>query len=563
MSSSLESGRKPNSVWGELGTNPFLRFRPEQLEKHPPCQASCPSGVDIRGWIAIIAQHEKMGLTREEACGRAWEAIAAVDPFPATLGRICPHPCEANCNRSDKDGAVAINAMERFVGDWALERGLPLPVLEGGRQPESIGVVGAGPAGLSFAFQMARRGYAVTVFERASSPGGMLRHGIPAYRLPEEVLVAEIQRILDLGVELELDMDVGRDIFLPALWDRFGALFLGIGAQRPQRLNIPGEDGPGVLSGTTYLGLRKSGQPIDLGWRVTVIGGGNTAIYAARSARRDGAEVVLLYRRTRAEMPAAEGEIEDALIEGVRIECLRSPLAINRDGDAVVSLRVQEMHLGEPDASGRPRPVPVDGSRYDLETGAVIIAISQVSEWDALGHVPSNTAGRALDRDGKMDQRMWTGGDALGLGIASRAIGQGRIAAEAVHAELRGLPPPEPLPSNRVEPGQVKTDYYQDRTPVAKPRRPADEWLAHPDLEIDRTIGRDSFFAEAERCLSCGLCFGCQHCWMYCNPAGYVHLEVVAPGAYFALNLEKCEGCGKCIEVCPCGFLSAALDAVT
>jgi NADPH-dependent glutamate synthase beta subunit-like oxidoreductase len=324
------SSKRPGDDAGMSAPPGEDRFRlslrvPAQLEKAPPCQAGCPNGNDVRGWIGLIAQHEKTGMTRERAYTAAWRQLAENNPFPATLGRVCPHPCEAHCSRAEREGAVAINALERFLGDWAIAHGLELPRTDAETLPESIGVVGAGPAGLSFAYQMARRGYHVTVYERSSKAGGMLMHGIPEYRLPEEVVAAEVQRILDLGVELRLDTGVGRDVSLAELRARHPVLFLGIGAQSALGLGIPGETGPDVWRGTEFLDLLNAGKRVEVGRRVVVVGGGNSAVDAARSARRLGAKVTLLYRRTRHEMPAGDEEVDEAIEEGVHLVLLAAP----------------------------------------------------------------------------------------------------------------------------------------------------------------------------------------------------------------------------------------------
>jgi NADPH-dependent glutamate synthase beta subunit-like oxidoreductase len=266
-----------------------------------------------------------LGLSLEQACDRAWEELVQLNPFPATQGRICPHPCERSCSRTAKDGAVCINATERFLGDWGTARHLPLPKIVGKDCTESVGVIGSGPAGLSFAYQMARRGYPVTIYEKTELPGGMLRHAIPDYRLPRAVLDAEIQRILDLQISLVRGIEAGNDISFAELRARHRLLFLGMGAQAARKLGVAGEAGPGVLSGIEYLTHRKQGIGDGLGKRVVVIGGGNTAMDAARSARRDGAEVTLLYRRRLKEMPAVVNEVQDALAEGVRFEFLSAP----------------------------------------------------------------------------------------------------------------------------------------------------------------------------------------------------------------------------------------------
>lgn len=538
-----------------------FRIHARQAEKLPPCQSQCPNSGDIRGWLGIIAQHEKNGLTLDEAYDEAWDKIADLNPLPATIGRICPHPCEDRCTRADKDGAVSINAMERFLGDWGISRSLPLPRLDSARYPESVGVIGSGPASLSFAYQMARRGYSVTMYEKYDAPGGMLRQAIPDYRLPREILDAEVQRILDLDISLLRNVDFGSDIDLEALRDRHALIFLGLGAQAARNLGIPGEQGPGVISGIDYLQQRKQQTESLQGKRVLVVGGGNTAIDAARSARRDGADVTVLYRRSAAEMPAVATEIEDARTEGVGFRLLVSPTRIIRDGQAIRSAQIQSMRLEEPDAQGRRRPVPIPGEFDELAADVVIVAVSQSPDWHGLDVTPGAHEWLRTRDDGKLDERMWAGGDDRGPGIASKAIAQGRLAAESVHAELRGEPrtgaarPPSPVPS-----GAVKTDFFPEQRRSQSPRRPREEWLSNPDAEIDQTISYEQACAEAARCMSCGLCFDCQQCFMYCNAAGFTRIEETSPGNYFALALDACEGCGKCIDICPCGYLEARGD---
>jgi NADPH-dependent glutamate synthase beta subunit-like oxidoreductase len=533
-----------------------LLREPEQLPALSPCNITCGAGVDVRRWIALIAQRGKLGLSLEEACERAWRIIVEANPFPAITGRICPHPCEEGCERNAKDGGIAVNAMERYLGDWALERGLRLSRLPGESWPESVAAVGAGPAGLSFAYQMARRGYRVTVHESGSQPGGMLLRGIPGYRLPERVLMAEIDRIVDLGVELCLGSRAGLDVSLARLRETHDAVFLGIGAQVGRLLDIAGEDGPGCLTGTEYLRRYNDGQPPELGGRVAVVGGGNTAIDTARATRRAGSCVTLLYRRTREEMPAIAGEVDDALAEGVELVELVAPVAILRDAGDVRGIRLRRMRLGTPDASGRRRPEPIPGSEHELCIDSVIAAVSQEPDWEGLDELRPDGGWMPADGRGAVADGVWAGGDVRGLGIAGFAIAQGRLAAESVHSRLRGVSVPAQPESGSAEAARVNISLYESRPRAEVPHLPPAERLARPEAEVVGSLDEESFLHEASRCLSCGSCFDCQHCWMYCNTRAFTRLEDVAPGAYFALDLGRCEGCGKCVEVCPCGFLS-------
>lgn len=537
------------------GGQPFWT-QARQLEKTPPCQAQCPNSGDIRGWLGIIAQREKSGLGFEEACDRAWEKLVQLNPFPATIGRICPHPCESRCSREAKDGAVSINAMERFLGDWGISRKLPLPRLAETAREETVGVIGSGPASLSFAYQMARRGYAVTVYERRDEPGGMLRHAIPDYRLPRDVLDAEIARIFGMNVSLVTGVEIGRDMMLEELRERHTLLFLGMGAQGGRRLGVEGETGRGVMAGIDYLARRKLGVRQDLGKYVAVVGGGNTAMDAARSARRDGAQVTVLYRRGREEMPAAPGEIEDAEAEGVQFEFLAAPMRILRDGGNVAAVDVQRMRLGAPGPDGRRRPEPVPGDTYRIEANTVLVAVSQAPDWQGITGEDGGRKWLHTESDGRLAEDLWAGGDDRGPGIASRAIAQGRLAAEAAHAQLLGEPVPQPWTSRpAVDPATVKADYYASLARSPSVRRPRDEWLTSPEAEIDQTLTSEQACHEAARCMSCGLCFDCRQCFMYCNASGFTRIEQAAPGRYYTLALEACEGCGKCIELCPCGYM--------
>ena len=533
-----------------------FRIRAQQVEKRPPCQAQCPNTGDVRGWIGVIAQHEKNGMTLNEAYDEAWGMIAERNPMPASLARICPHPCEDGCTRKDKDGPVSINALERFLGDWGVSRALPLPQIERETWLESIGVVGSGPAGLSFAYQMARRGYPVTIYEQDETPGGMLRHAIPDYRLPREILVTEIQRLLGMGIALQCNVNVGVDISVEELRERHALLFLGLGAQAGRKLGIPGERGPGVVSGIEFLRQRKNAHTILDGKRVLVIGGGNTAMDAARSALRDGASVTLVYRRSENEMPASAEEVRDARAEGVEFRFLSAPTRIIRDGDKPQKVEVQGMRLGKPDKKRRWKPIPVEGDIDTLPADLVIAAIAQVPDWQGLDAIAAARDWFDTRADGKLTDDVWAGGDDRSPGIAGAAIAQGRLAAEAAHAELRGMPPPEPDIRNQVAPGSVRTDYYDDNERLEPPHLGA-KWRFYPDKEVVATITSAEALAEATRCMSCGLCFDCEQCFMYCNGAGFTHVTKSRPGNYFVLALDACEGCGKCIEVCPCGYLEA------
>ena len=536
-------------------------YRPTPLEKQAPCQAGCANCGDIRAWIGTVAQRKKAGISREVAYARAWCRIDEINPFPATLGRICPHPCESRCNRGELDEPLAISQLERFLGDHAITAGLPLPRIEQRGGLPSIGVIGAGPSGLSFAYQMARRGYPVAVYDARKKAGGMLRYGVPDYRLPQSILDAEVGKIVDLGVELHLDMRVGRDVELAELRGRHDHLYLAIGAQAGQNLEIPGANGPSVWNAIDYLERMNRGQALDLGSRVVVIGGGNSAMDAARCARRQGSEVTVLYRRRLHEMPAIKWEVEEAVEEGVQLMLLVAPVKFEREADGrLVGLEIRHMQPGSPDSTGRSKPEPVIGSEFCLPVDAVIAAIAQRPVLDGLDGLDGlQSAGGWLVRDdhGTAGIGMLAGGDVCGPGIAGDAIIQGRHTAEHLHARLNGQaeradPSPAATP---ITAQSVRLATRKSGQAVHAHKLSGQERVARGMADTSATISEEEFLHEVERCFSCGACLGCGQCNMYCTSDCFIAVDDPRPGHYFTLNLDECRECGKCIEVCPSGYL--------
>nr|CAJ31128.1 Iron-sulfur-binding protein, glutamate synthase subunit (DsrL/GltD) [uncultured sulfate-reducing bacterium] len=554
---------------GGGGGNQLSALRPRYVEMMPPCVGHCPSGNKIRGWLTVIALREKLGLTLDQACEKAWRIEMETTPFPAVMGRVCPHPCETECNREAKDGAVGINSVERFIGDYGLEHGLKAERIEGeGDKDEKIAVIGAGPSGMSCAYQLARRGYPVTVYESLPKVGGMLRYGIPVYRLPRDIIDGEVQTILDLGVELHLDTKIGKDVTFAELRENFKAIYVAIGAHQGKKLGIGGEDGPGIWTGTEFLNHANSGKKVEIGGNVVVIGGGDTAIDAARVSKRVtidsatvskrmGADVTILYRRTRKEMPAIEREIDEALEEGVNIEYLAAPIEILRNDDGTVrAMIVQRMELGEPDASGRRRPVPIEGDTYELPVETVITAVSQKPDLGALGSEELGDGWLNADDQGRTETKgIWTGGDNINLGIATTSIGQGRKAAENIHAWLQGLEVKEPPTPEMIMSDKLKIDWYETKPRGVRRLAEPEERLAKPFDEVDLGLTAEAALEETTRCMSCGRCFGCENCWMYCQNTCFVKEQKPKPGAFYSIILEKCDGCKKCWEECPCGFI--------
>ena len=597
-------------------TGSWRYIRPVYVDKTPPCNHDCPAGADVVGYLALI----KEGKYRE-----AWELIKQENPLPGVCGRVCPHPCESECNREELGGAIAIHVQERFLADWAASQ---RPTVQASRRHDAeVAVIGSGPAGLSCAYHLARLGYPVTVFEALPVAGGMLRTGIPEYRLPREVLDREIADIKALGVEIRTGMCLGDNLQISELGD-YGAVFVAVGLQASRRLNIPGEDARGVIPGLEFLKeVNLSGAPIPgrdgshaadwracepallqnrdplnldgvalVGSRVAVIGGGNTAIDAARSALRLGSEVTILYRRTWAEMPAIAEEIQEALEEGVSIRYLTTPIELLTENGRVIGLKCVRMELGAPDESGRRRPIPIEGSEFTIEAGTVIPAIAQEVDTAFLQAVSRNLEagdwnleaerGRiAIDETGlTTEEGVFAGGDvAIPFGTVAHAIGSGKRAALAIDQYLRGeklsgFPPLDAVvhavPKD-IDPAIVRFEdlnlaYFEELGRPAQPQKPVEGRIRGFE-EVNLGFGEEEAQAEAARCFSCGTCNLCDTCFVFCSdiaiarlspapyPAPLARLNGAAPSpvseatlkAGYEINYDYCKGCGVCAEECP------------
>ncbi len=476
-----------------------------------PCQATCPAQIDIPAYIKAI------GERRYED---ALTIIKEHNPLPLVCGRVCPHPCEDTCRRRHTGDPVNINHLKRFVADYEMNSGKRIEPFCLPKNDRKVAIVGGGPAGLTAAYYLARLGYAPTIFEAQPYLGGMLRFGIPEYRLPKKILDWEIQGILDLGVEVRLNREMGKDFTLEHLrQEGFEAVFLGVGAWGSRRLGVDGEDLQGTLPGTTMLIDRGLLKDTPVGDKVVVIGGGNTAIDCARTSWRLGAaEVTVLYRRSRAEMPANDIEVEEAEHEGIKFHFLAAPTRLIGENGKLTGIEFIRMELGEPDASGRRRPVPVEGSEEILPVDNVIAAIGQFPELDFLktdeeGKRIELTRWNTIDaKTGSMQTSVmgvFSGGDVVsGAATVVQAIGAGRKAARGIHLFLN-QEDPEP-PDNWVN-DRLALPMLGD-TPDAAPAGPR---ARMPELEVPRRAGsfvevelglkEEQALAEAQRCLQCGL----------------------------------------------------------
>jgi len=509
--------------------------RPVYVDRIPPCNDICPAGENVQQWL----YHAEAGNYEE-----AWRTIVAANPLPAVMGRVCYHPCETACNRAQVDEAVGINAVERFLGDeaiakgWKLEAGAP----DSGKR---VLVVGAGPAGLSAGYHLRRLGHAVTIYESAHVAGGMMRFGIPRYRLPRPVLDAEIDRIVELGVTIEFDRTVS-DVVWTMKHDGFDAAFLAVGAEIGKRTYIPAGDSAKVFDAVSLLRSMEGEGPPQLGRRVAVYGGGDTAMDAARTARRLGAtEAVVVYRRTRDRMPAHDVEVEEATEEGVQMKWLSTVKSV--EGTTLV---LEKMAL---DDAGFPQPT---GEFETLDADSLVLALGQESDLSLV-----QAAGDIVVEDGVVQvgpdmmtahPGVFAGGDMVPAErTVTVAIGHGKQAARNVDAWLRGTVY-RPAPRHALATaGALNTWYYSDAPKTVRPQLD----LARRTSSFDEVVtGLDAGNAlfEARRCMSCGNCFECDNCYGVCPDNAVVKL---GPGLRYAFDYDYCKGCGICVAECPCGAI--------
>jgi NADPH-dependent glutamate synthase beta subunit-like oxidoreductase len=539
---------KPFAITLDVGsslankTGSWRTERAVHVARLAPCTHACPAGEDVQAWLYAADEGG-------EGYERAWRALVEENPFPAIMGRVCYHPCETACNRAQLDEAVGINSVERFLGDLAIERGWAFdrPTVRTGKR---VLVVGAGPSGLSAAYHLTRLGHEVTIHEAGPMTGGMMRFGIPKYRLAREVLDAEVQRILDLGVTLELNRKV-TDVLATMRDGAFDAVFLAVGAHIGKRAYIPAGDSARILDAVGLLhGLEEGERPL-LGRRVAVYGGGNTAMDAARTARRLGAtDAIVVYRRTRAQMPAHDEEVREAEEEGVLMKWL-STIAHADEGRLVL----ERMEL---DAAGFPQPT---GEFEELEADSLVLALGQEADLALLEGVPGVEVHDGVVQVGP---DMMTGHPGIFAGgdmvpderTVTVGIGHGKNAARHIDAWLRGAGPVATPQRELAGYDKLNTWYYADAPRAHRPRLE----VARRRGTFDETVqGLDESTAlyEARRCLSCGNCFACDNCFGVCPDNAVLKLST-APNANangYAVDLDYCKGCGLCVSECPSGAI--------
>lgn len=556
-------------------TGSWRYLRPRYVERIPACQHACPTANDIEAWIAAFEKGDTQ---------KAWELATLENPFPAIMGRVCFHPCMDACNRKDLGGSVNIHALERTLGD-TFGRKPPPAKAHFKASGKRVAVVGSGPAGLACAYHLARFGHLVTVFEKETQAGGILRYGIPDYRLPSDVLDGEVARLEAMGIDFKLGHPIPDATHMQTLRSEYDAVFLAAGAHKSKTLGIDGEKSKGVLPGLSFLKDVALGKQPALGRRVIVVGGGNTAVDAARSARRLGSDVTILYRRSRAEMPAFPEEIEAAEDEGVKLEMLAAPIEVLDTAGRVAGVVITRMELGPPDESGRRSPVPIAGSEEEIDCTTLITAIGEnidVSIVPSALHVDDGSL--RTESTGRTEwHNVYAGGDfTFTPRTVVDALASGKTGAIGIDCELRGEDAQKALQVCRMgEEGpmlvsryialrggtklthsttqdlaiqdrivgidEINLAYFDASEPEATPCKGANERLQEqPFEEICSELSEGARNRELGRCFHCGRCTECDNCYIYCPDVAVAKLD-----GGFSFDLEYCKGCGVCATECP------------
>jgi NADPH-dependent glutamate synthase beta subunit-like oxidoreductase/Pyruvate/2-oxoacid:ferredoxin oxidoreductase delta subunit len=607
---------------------------PTYMQSTPPCQGSCPSGEDIRGYLAIVRGTEKppAGVSWQEY---AWRRLTQANPFPSVMGRVCPAPCETGCNRNEVEDHVGINSVEHFLGEYAIRNGLKF-VRPEQRSGKKVAVIGGGPAGLSCAYQLALKGHDVTVFDEHEQLGGMMRYGIPGFRTPREVLDAEIQRILDLGVQARTGCRIGTDVTMEEIRAGFDAVFLGMGAQSGRALPIPEGDAPNVVTATAFLKAFNEGRLKHVGRRVVVVGGGDTSIDVATVARRlghisharptdfeqaiagqlahdvaevsarQGSDVTLTSVFVVDKMQANKHEVEQAMAEGIDIRGGLMPVALVRGPDGrATALRVArcEAKFVGPRLEIR----RIEGTEEHIPADLIVSAIGQAVDFTGLQEFDNGRGAVATDRNYQVAGKTATfaGGDVTHPHLLTTAIGHGAIAAEGIHRTLRGeelekrpkidvhvfdlqrkmlekglaiAKAPEPLRGTDRSVGVHNFENRSDRYVIPHEELFLGHFTFTPRLKRRiTTLSRESALgnfeerldalpeaeavAEAKRCMSCGMCFECDNCVVYCPQTAVfrVNKKEATLGRYVDTDYTKCIGCHICHDVCPTGYIQMGL----
>jgi len=535
---------------------------PIYVRQTPPCTAECPAGEDIRGYNRLLNGTEKT----EDAWKASWETIVKMNPFPAVMGRICPHPCQKGCNRQFHDESVAINALEQAVGNYGIEAGLKLPE-PGPDTGKRVAVIGGGPAGLSAAYQLRRRGHAVTIYDANEKLGGMVLYGIMGYRVDRKVLEAEIRRITDLGLELKMGVRVGKDVTLDQLEAEYDAVFVGVGAQVGRTLPVEGfNTTPGATNAIDFLrNYEVLGDDIPVGRKVIVIGDGNVAMDVARLALRLGSEAVVVSGVPREEMACFQNEFDDAVNEGAVMHYLTGITGLLAGAGGVRGLVCSRMVRKEKGEEGWNSPIPFfryksSGETFEIEGDMVVAAIGQSADMQGLESIVNGNSWLKVDRHFRIPgkQKVFGGGDAIKVDLITTAVGHGRKAAESIDAFLKG----EPLPEQgyrEVTKVQKQDVLYFFHSPQAKRGNIEPEEVVGNHDELLQALSKEEALAESARCMSCGLCFDCKQCVSFCPQTAVSRFRDNPEGEKVYTDYSKCVGCHICSLVCPSGYIQMGM----
>lgn len=533
----------PDLIESNKGTGAVRSRRPVYQDFLPPCNIACPAGENIQKWLdfAQAGRYED-----------AWQALMESNPMPAVHGRVCYHPCETACNRTETDEAINIHAIERFLGDLAIEKAWK-PKIVAEQSGKKVLIIGAGPSGLSAAYHLARLGHQVEIRESSHVAGGMVRFGIPSYRMPPKELDAEIKRIEDMGVTITLNRAVD-NVLKDKIDGNFDAVFIAVGAQLGRKIHIPGAHKDKVIDAVNFLHDVKSGKPPKLGKRVAVYGGGNTAMDAARTARRLGAEkVMVIYRRDRESMPALDFEVEEAIEEGVEFHFLHTIKEIDRE-----TLIVEVMKL---DDSGYPQST---GETISLDSDNLILAVGQIADTEFLKYIPDidfKSDGTVIVGADMMtgQEGIFAGGDMVPADRSvTIAVGHGKKAARFINGFLTGVPY-SPPPKHPVVTHEKLHLWYKTDAPQREQEHLPPERRSHNFEEILQSLTEAEVHFEARRCLSCGNCFECDGCYGACPDGAVIKL---GKGNRYRFDYNLCTGCAVCFEQCPCHAIEMIAEPI-